>query len=192
MTKYKGYILAGLACLFLVLYVVWKVDRPEVGPAGSNIDPNKTAAKVQNPMPSEMPSNFDFTVTFGVGEVNKNEINTYDGTVTKDLITRGTATAQLALTLEEKRAIYAKMREVNIMGLQDLVPDNLNCDQTPYNEDSWQIRVNGETHTWTWSDRHCKVTKDAKQLLALRTFIQQMVENKEAYNALPEAEGGYD
>ncbi|MDQ0916328.1 hypothetical protein [Paenibacillus sp. V4I5] len=78
-------------------------------------------------MPKEMPNNFDFMVRFGYGEVTKNEINTYQDTVTKDLIINGNAIANITFTMEEMRSIYEKMREINIMGTKELVHTNMNC-----------------------------------------------------------------
>ncbi len=152
----------------------------------------ETDSKESNSMPKEMPDMFDFIVRFGYGDVNKNEINTYQDTVTKDLVTKGTATANITLTMEEMHSIYGKMREINIMGTKELAPANMNCSQVPYSEDSWKITINGETKTFTWSDENCETTDDAAQLLELRNFIQHIVAGKEAYKALPESEGGYD
>ncbi|NIK78103.1 hypothetical protein FHS15_003241 [Paenibacillus castaneae] len=146
----------------------------------------------QNNMQTEMPNDFNFIVRYGYGEAQKNEINTYEHTVTKDLIVKGTATANITFTPEELKSIYEKMREINIMGTKVLAPSTSNCGVIPYNEDSWEIRLNGETKSFTWSEKHCELTNDAKQLLELRTYIQHLVEDKEEYKKLPEAEGGYD
>ncbi|AJS58615.1 hypothetical protein [Paenibacillus sp. IHBB 10380] len=151
-----------------------------------------TETKQQNKMPKVLPEDFDFMVSFGYGEVTKNEINTYQDTVVKDLIMNGTTTANITFTMEEMRSIYEKMREINIMGTKVLLPTNQNCSQKPYNKDSWKISVDGETKNFTWSDKNCDVTSDAQQLLELRTFIQNIVAGKDAYKELPQAEGGYD
>lgn len=71
-------------------------------------------------MPENMPDDFDFSITFGYDK--KNEINTYDGTVTKDLIMDGTATADITFTIEEKQKIYNMMREINITATKKLTP----------------------------------------------------------------------
>jgi len=151
-----------------------------------------TETKQQNKMPKVLPEDFDFMVSFGYGEVTKNEINTYQDTVVKDLIMNGSATVNITFTMEEMRSIYEKMRVINIMGTKELLPTNQNCSQVPYNKDSWKISVDGETKNLTWSDKNCDVTSDAQQLLELRTFIQNIVAGKDAYKELPQAEGGYD
>jgi hypothetical protein len=145
-----------------------------------------------NQMPEEMPVDFDFLVSYGYGEVNKNEINTYKDSVTKDLIMNGTAAAGIAFSGDEMRSIYDRMREMNIMGSLELVPATLSCSAIPYQEDNWQITADGVTRNLTWSDENCELTDDANQLLELRNFIKDIVAGKDAYKALPESEGGYD
>lgn len=152
----------------------------------------ETEHKGQNKMPNEMPSDFDFLVRYGYGEVNKNEMNTYVDTITKDLIVKGTATANLTFTTDEMRSIYEKMKEINIMGKKNLKPSKKGCSQTPYNEDNWKVTVDGKTETFAWSEKNCEVTDDAKQLKKLREFIWKMVVEKPVYKELPAAEGGYD
>ncbi|MFD0711758.1 hypothetical protein [Paenibacillus sp. GCM10027626] len=163
---------------------------------GQNLDlehRSDTESKIsqENKMPKEMPEDFNFSVSFGYGEVNKNEINTYDNTVTKDLIMKGTATANFAFTKDEMQSIYEKMREINIMGTKEFSQQG-GCFKTPSNTESWKITVDGETKTFSWTDQNCSVTNDANQLVELRTDIQQIIEGKDAYIALPMAEGGYD
>lgn len=75
-------------------------------------------------MPEEMPADFDFLVRYGYGEVTKNEINTYQDSVVKDLIMNGTATADITLTEDEMRSIYERMRGIHIMGKLELVPSS--------------------------------------------------------------------
>lgn len=143
-------------------------------------------------MPQEMPGDFDFLVRYGYGENTKNEINTYHDTVVKDLIANGTATANITLTGEEMSSIYDKMKEIGMMRPMKLVPDKVNCSAVPHQEDHWQITANGATVNLTWSDEPCELTEDAGRLLALRNFVADIIASKEAYQALPEAEGGYE
>ncbi|MEK3715908.1 hypothetical protein [Paenibacillus sp. FSL R7-0333] len=143
-------------------------------------------------MPEDMPEYFDFLVRYGYGEVSKNEINTYQDTLVKDLIVNGTATANITLTGEEMRSIYERMRGISIMSKMQLVPAKQSCSVVPYQEDSWRITVNGFTRNWSWSGENCELTEDAEKLLELRNFIADIVAGKEAYQELPEAEGGYD
>lgn len=152
---------------------------------------SETNISQKNQMPKEMPEDFNFSLSFGYGEVNKNEINTYDNSVTKDLIMKGTAKTDALFSQDEMQSIYEKMREINIMEI-DGFSQQVGCSKTPSNTDSWKITINGDRKTFSWTDEDCSVSNDEKQLLDLRTYIQQIVNGKDAYKALPEAEGGYD
>lgn len=179
--------------LFVFLFIIVGCGtEPEMNAATQVEQPENETVKQQNKMSKEMPGTFDFMVRFGYGTVNKNEINTFQDTVTKDLIMNGTASAQITLTKEEMRSIYNQMREINIMGEKVLAAANQTCERVPYSEDIWEININGETKTLTWTDRFCTQTSDMEQLLELRNFVDQIVKTKEEYKKLPESEGGYD
>ncbi|AJY75629.1 hypothetical protein [Paenibacillus beijingensis] len=140
-------------------------------------------------MPETMPEDFAFSVQFGYG--SRNEINTFNHTVTKDLIVNGTASAPLTFTPDEIAQIYADMRKMNIVGEKVLKPEKVNCSVTPHSEDKWKVRINGQITYLHWSGEYCNVTEDARQLERLRDDIFALVKNKAAYKELPEPVGGY-
>jgi hypothetical protein len=142
-----------------------------------------------NTMPDEMPNNFDFLVQFGVG--SKNEINTFTNTLTKDLIEDGTIETSLTFTPDEMKEIYQKMSEIYITAPKTLIPPKTDCRLAPHNEDYWEIVINGERLELGWTNKYCKTTNDAKQLLEVRNYIFDIVKNKDEYKELPEAKGGY-
>lgn len=139
-------------------------------------------------MPEEMPEDFNFSVEHGYNK--NNEINTYDGTMTKDLIENGRATANLTLSDEDMAKIYEKMKNINILA-QKKFKSNSNCGVDPHTEMEWKITINGETVTH-YIKEECVPTKDAKAFESLLNTIFTRVENTEAYQELPEAVGGYD
>lgn len=143
-------------------------------------------------MQKDMPSDFDFSIQFDVQK--KNEINTFEGTVTKDLIADGTAKTELILNEEEMKNIYEKMQEINIAETKKFTPEPINgtvCMQAPYGEDEWKIMINGETITHLISGEYCEPTKDAKQLIELRNYVFTIIKSKDEYKSLPESNGGY-
>ncbi|WP_342512409.1 hypothetical protein MKY34_17565 [Sporosarcina sp. FSL K6-1522] len=153
---------------------------------------NETNSTVQT-MPEDMPNDFGFSIQFGVGK--NNEIDTFKGTVTKDLIEDGTATAAVTFSDEELAAIYEEMKDVRIIEAKKFIPDPINgtvCVQEPHEEDQWKITINGETITHSFSEEYCEPTNDAKQLLELRNYVFSLIKSKEAYLLLPESTGGYD
>jgi len=140
-------------------------------------------------MPEEMPEDFDFSVRFGI--TARNEINTFEDRVTKDLIANGTATAQLSLTEDEMKGVYERMKKIRI--LRDLrLEARDGCLQVPYEEEYWTIQIDGEIREYYWTQEKCTLTKDAQQLRELRQTIFNIVKQKSAYQELPEAVGGYD
>lgn len=149
-------------------------------------------AVAENPkkisMPVTMPDDFDFLVKFGVRK--RNEINTYENTVTKDLVTNGTVTTSLTFTTEEMEKIYLKMKELNIANWKNI---NLqtNCRRIPPIEEEWEIKISGKAITQTISAQSCTESLKENQLLELRNYIYSFIEEKEAYKNLPEAEGEY-
>ncbi|RTQ94511.1 hypothetical protein [Lysinibacillus telephonicus] len=148
---------------------------------------SKESSKVV--MPAKMPSDFDFKIQFGV--MKNNEINTFENTVTKDLIADGTVKVNLTFTTEEMTKIYEKMKEVNITEKKDLIPKT-DCMQEPFSEDEWMITINGESINHYVSEQYCDTTDDAKQLIELRNYIFTLVKSKEEYKNLPEANGWYE
>ncbi len=171
--------------LFSLLLVFWLA-----GCEGNTVDRSAgpTAAAVL--MPEEMPEDFAFSVRFGI--MGKKEVNTFNHTITKDLVTHGTAQAVLTFTDREMADIYARLREINILRELNLQPLKQGCSQTPYEEEHWQIQLDGERHSFDWSEENCGVGGDAKKLKELRSYIWERVMTKKEYLELPEAVGGYD
>ncbi|MDW0118251.1 hypothetical protein QTL97_15060 [Sporosarcina thermotolerans] len=142
------------------------------------------------PMPNSIPDDFGFSLQFGI--TKKNEINTFNGTFTKDLITAGTVTTDLTLTEEEMVSIYEMMKDVKFAGTKHLIPTVIDCAIEPYGEDEWEVLVNGEIIRHSVSEAYCKPTDDAKQLIELRDYIFDLIQSKNSYKELPDAEGGYE
>lgn len=136
------------------------------------------------------PEDFNFSIQFGIGK--KNEINTFDGTFTKDLISAGTVTTDIPFSEEEMDLIYEKMKGINILESKQLIPETIDCAVEPAGEDEWKVLINGETIRHSVSEAYCEPTDDAKQLLELRDTILDLIKEKDSYKELPDAEGGYE
>ncbi|MNI49466.1 hypothetical protein D3C73_1040780 [compost metagenome] len=170
---------------FLVILLSGCEDMEHSAPA---LQPEPSAEAVN--MPEQMPEDFAFSVRYGI--TAKNEINTFKGTVTKDLISKGSATAKLRLTDAERSKIYRQMREMNVVDGMELEIADKSCRQIPYDEEYWIIRVNSEQKALNWSGEYCQTTPDARKLQQLRDQIVKLVQSKPEYQALPESVGGYD
>ncbi|WP_060204733.1 hypothetical protein [Sporosarcina koreensis] len=141
-------------------------------------------------MPESKPDDFNFSTQFGYW--SSNEINTFEGTFTKDLIEAGTVTTDVTFTEEEMNFIYGKMKEINIADAKQLIPEIIDCSVEPYEEDKWEVLINGETISHTVPGAYCNPTNDAKQLIELRDTILDLIKEKDSYKELPDAEGGYE
>ena len=67
--------------------------------------------------PPPSPSNFNLIFKYGVGA--KNELNTFEGTYTKDMVMDPSITVNLSLSKEELDRIYKKIVEINFFGYPD-------------------------------------------------------------------------
>lgn len=180
-----------LALIFLAIGLLGCQQSDKTEELINGISKNVTSSTTLH-IPKDMPSDFDFSIQFGVQK--RNEINTFDGTVTKDLIADGTATTELILTEEEMKDIYKKMKEINIAETKEFIPKPINgtiCMQQPHGEDEWEIIINGQTIAHIISGEYCEPTKDAKQLIELRNYVFNIIKSKGEYKSLPESEGGY-
>jgi hypothetical protein len=146
---------------------------------------NRSAAS----LPNKMPSDFNFSIEFGIG--SKNKIDTFKNIVQKDLISNGIVTTNLKLTQDEMGKIYQQMKDIKIMDSKNLTPEQLDCITTPFETDKWVIQVAGETKKLEWSGQYCQVTEDAKELLALRKSVFELIKSKKEYTNLPDVKGGY-
>lgn len=181
-----------LSLLFLSIGLLGCQQSGKKEEVNNETSKNVTNSPTQN-MSKDMTSDFDFSIKFGVQK--KNEINTFEGTVTKDLIADGTATTELILTEEEMLDIYEKMQEINIAETKEFSPEPINgiiCTQEPHEEDEWEIIINGETITQLISGKYCEPTDDVKQLIKLRNYVFQIIKSKDEYKSLPDSNGGYE
>lgn len=141
-------------------------------------------------MPEEMPESFEFHVKYGIGM--KNEINTYEGEVVKDLIAKGThKTRDIVFNEEEMKNIYKMVLQTEPFSPKYLAQSN-SCNQSPYSEFYLKITVENETTDFHFSEEYCELTEDGKKFKSLIYKIHDLLQEKEEYKLLPPAEGGYD
>jgi len=144
-------------------------------------------------MPTEIPKDFGFKLNYGV--LARNELNTFDGTVTKDLVGAGFATTKLMLTNQELQNIYVKMKEIDILSYpEDYHPQYSPTQQrfvTPFKTYALTMRFEGKTKKIFWADKSESIMPEAKQLRDLIEYIKKIIESKEEYKKLPPPEGAY-
>lgn len=179
-----------LSPLLLLILLLGACNQPTINPNEIDTSPSDLIEKVSITMPESAPDDFNFSIQFGIGK--KSEINTFDGTFTKDLITAGTVTIEMTFTEEEMGLLYAKMKELNIAEAKQFIPETIDCTVEPAGEDEWEVLINGETIRHSISGAYCKPTHDAQQLIVLRDTIFDLSKEKDSYKKLPDAEGGYE
>ena len=166
--------------LTIILFAFVAFILVSCGPFGNN----------ESTLPDTRPADFNFVLNYGV--LAKNQIDTYQGTYTKDLILDGTATTALALSDQEMAEIYAKMRAIDIMSYPDVFKPASDIHMMPFQSYSLTITANGANKSITWDDESNSNSPQATRLRELFTRIHEIVITKDAYKNLPEASGGYD
>src|SRR5699024_4626205 len=122
-------------------------------------------------------------VEYGYGG-GKNAVNTFDQSVTKDLIAKGTATIDdFSFSDREKKNIYEKMRNANVMADKDLDVER-GCDEVHYKSFKIKVQVNEKSQEHEWSGKHCGYTNDGKELKNVVEFIDNIVKQKNVYKEL--------
>ncbi len=144
-------------------------------------------------MPDEKPQDFAFILKYGIGA--HNELNTIEGTFTKDLILSGTTTIPLELSNDELNMIYNEMCKINIKSYpEEFRPDYDSAVKrwvTPCETYELLITYNGKEHQIVWVDSSLSEKTEAKNLRDLISLIISIIENKEEVKKLPEPKGGY-
>ena len=149
----------------------------------------------------EMPDNFGFSIDFGT--YGKNNIDTYNNTFTKDLISAGTKTIHFTIPADKMREIFEAFIEHRIYEL----PNDINAEVElvigerytswePSERYSLTYTFNNETRTivcedggpW-YADSGPPDSRD--RLVAFVAFISEYILNTNEYRRMPHAVGGY-
>lgn len=173
--------------MFIIVFFIFVLMGCQTNDDAVALSSGKASTVLE--MPEKMPNDFNFSISFGVGK--RNEINTFNGTVTKDLIVDGTKTIKLELNKEELQMIYEKMKEIKINETKELIPKK-GCIVEPHEDDEWTIEFDDKTIKHNISGEYCEPTEDAKQLLKLRNYILNIIKSKDVYQSLPKPNGSYE
>jgi hypothetical protein len=153
-------------------------------------------------LPEKMPSDFGFIAAYGVGA--RNVIDTFASTFTKDLGPphMEVSATELRLTREELGSLYKDIVEmqstwqtftVPFAPDPDLADTGTTVFQTPHETYQLEWHAGGfDPPPMTWEDS--ALSSDPKAI-ALRDWfkkLQQMIEAKSAWKALPPMQGGYE
>lgn len=143
---------------------------------------------------NDYPNDFNFRLNYNI--YGKYQIDTYEGTFTKDLIEDGIKTIDFAIPYSTKKDIYKIMMDINIMSF----PENLKIDGidiTPPCDYNLTVTINGKTKNIIWEKGfHEQMTdnlpEDNVKFLRLVKYISDYIYNTDEYREMPKANGGYD
>lgn len=128
---------------------------------------------------------FHFTFRYGVGA--KNELDTFAGTYTKDMIDAPSVTVPFQLTDVEMTQVLQKMTELNLLH-QAATSVDRSIMIDPCSSYFLTVQIDGVQQELDW-DQCTGTTTVADQ--AFSDFVIRLIENHPEYKALPEATGGY-
>ncbi len=139
---------------------------------------------------SQNPINFVFK--FGVAA--KNELDTFDGTFTKDLGNDGTITARMILSKEELRQIQLKLIELDFFSCPEtfllkepLTVPSFSYSLLVYNYTNTKYNTIKEVN---WNEGNSIMDSvTATKLTQIANFLTNMIDEKPEYQKLPPANG---
>jgi|GEM_PF-1685895 len=146
-------------------------------------------------LPESRPSDFNIIFKYGYGTVNnRNILNTFNGTYTKDLGRDPSVTIDFSLSDEDMDRIYQKMIETNFFCYPDEfvvpVPDGGIVSATSdYQGYYFRIECNHRIKVLQWEDYILNENDDAKNLRRVISLIRSIIRSKDEYWELPSPEG---
>ena len=154
-----------------------------------------TVGCVADTAPDVKPPDFNLIFKYGVGA--KNELNTFEGTYTKDMIMDPSVTVELSLTEEEVDRFYQKMLDIEFFDYPDefsvsVAPGSLTKIVTPYSSYYFKLEYNSSIKELRWEDEIKNRNEEADKLRELIRLIRDIIESKEEYQELPEPTSGYE
>ena len=146
-----------------------------------------------SPSPSAQ-SDFNLIFKYGVGA--KNELNTFEGTYTRDMISDPSITVPLSLTEEEQDRIYKKMVEIDFFDYPEEFSVSITAGErvgivTPHSSYYFEVEYDSKIKTLWWEDNIINEDEKADKLRELIQLIKDIIESKDEYQKLPEPKSGY-
>jgi len=137
----------------------------------------------------------DFNVRLRYGILARNELNTFENTFTKDLISDGTVTVPFFLSQDDFDSIEAKMDQIGFFSYPDTFTvetrDSIRAFITPNNTYDFRVESRATLKKLYWDDAIIANDPRATKLRELITLIRTIIESKPEYQQLPPARGGY-
>lgn len=137
----------------------------------------------------KLTDNFNLIFKYGVGA--KNQLNTYNNTYTKDMVTDPAIKINLKLIPQEKLQIMQKIEEINFFNISSSFPINPHAWQTPQVDYYIKVQNGSEIREVNWNKNSLIENNIKNNLDQLRLLLINTIENKTEYKALPTPSAGY-
>jgi hypothetical protein len=120
------------------------------------------------------------------------ELNTFDGTLRKDLILDGTVTVPFWLTTAEQDTIVQRALRINFFSSPDTIGRQTGVFVEPDpSPDMLRLRFGNHDKTVVWWFPMDSTNQYARPTLELRNAIIEIIHSKPEYKALPDVRGVY-
>jgi len=137
---------------------------------------------------------FNFIFMYGCGLV-PNELNTFNGTFTRDMVCDPPVSTDLSLTKEEMAMIYQKMVEIDFFSY----PENLSYEAhdgmiamvTPCSSYYLKVKCNSTVKELSWNENLILNNPDAVKLGELSDLIIGVIQSHEEFKQMPGPGGVY-
>jgi len=159
----------GIVVLFIATSFIWKspVNSPETKKIIKNGD-----------------NSLQFIFKYGVGA--QNELNTFNGTFTKDMVTDPSITIPMKLTESELSSISQKIKELGLLEKDPTIISPVK--RIPCSSYYLKVNENSKEITKEWND----CSNDVKgEFTTFSEFIYSIINSKEEYKNLPQPKSGY-
>jgi len=143
-----------------------------------------------------VPDASGFNMIFKYGITAKNELNTFEGSYTKDMIMDPPITVDMVLSEEELDIILQKMMEIDFINYPDrfaveVAPGEMMGQRTPFPSYYFKVEYDSQVKELWWDDKIINESEKADRLRELINLIIGIIESKEEYKKLPAPRGGY-
>jgi hypothetical protein len=149
-----------------------------------------SCADINSPGPER-----DFNLSLRYGILARNELNTFENTITKDLILDGTVTIPLSLAQAELDSIEGRMEQIGFFSYPDTFivrpRDSIRTIIMPNNTYEFKVTSRSMLKELYWDDAIIADDPQATRLRELIALIREIVESKPEYQRLPPARGVY-
>ncbi len=154
-----------------------------------------------NTILSNIPNDFALSFSYGIDKSQLNILDTYKGTIQKDLILDGLADIDYLINEDNLEKIYSMIRQCRIYEItKNMTSENLTTTDeriaiepcTYYNINftinGTEYNVAGDSTVFSYKDTNIQ----AEDFCTFIAYIIQYLESTQEYKSLPEANGGYD